>query len=381
MGNAIMINNWAILVCSSRYWFNYRHFANVITIYREIKRLGIPDEQIIFMNALDIASDSRNIFSGEIMNSDISNALNILDSNIEMDFIGDDANVMTLMKLLSGRHASNIPTSKTLNTNEHSNILIFMSGHGGDEFFKFQDYEEITSDDIALIFDEMYSRKRYNEILMIVDSCQASTFMSKVTAPNIISLSSSQKNENSFAYLTNYDIGLSVIDRFTYSLVETLKKDIKLKSVVEFTNSLSKTFLKSTPVLYSSPLLSRNINQILLSDFFANNDLVRNNNVIEHLLQEDISLDTLFSDFNSGNSNNNTSNDTSDILSPNLAGQSYEAGSCRSSQRENEDDFISTSILIKPDIFISNDFQLLTILGLFILYSLFAAFVSTVHKK
>jgi hypothetical protein len=32
-------------VDTSRFWFNYRHIANVLGIYRSIKRLGIPDSQ------------------------------------------------------------------------------------------------------------------------------------------------------------------------------------------------------------------------------------------------------------------------------------------------------------------------------------------------
>lgn len=36
-------NNWAVLVCSSRFWFNYRHVSNVLSLYHSIKRLGIPD--------------------------------------------------------------------------------------------------------------------------------------------------------------------------------------------------------------------------------------------------------------------------------------------------------------------------------------------------
>ena len=47
-------NNWAVLVMTSRYWYNYRHMANVLTFYHTIKRLGIPDSQIILMMAEDI---------------------------------------------------------------------------------------------------------------------------------------------------------------------------------------------------------------------------------------------------------------------------------------------------------------------------------------
>ena len=58
-------NNWAILVDTSKFWFNYRHVANVLSIYRSIKRLGIPDSHIILMLADDAACNPRNPRPGE----------------------------------------------------------------------------------------------------------------------------------------------------------------------------------------------------------------------------------------------------------------------------------------------------------------------------
>lgn len=42
-------NNWAVIVDTSRFWFNYRHAANVLSIYRSVKRLGIPDRYLSFI--------------------------------------------------------------------------------------------------------------------------------------------------------------------------------------------------------------------------------------------------------------------------------------------------------------------------------------------
>jgi GPI-anchor transamidase subunit K len=36
-----------------------------------------------------------------------------------------------------------------------------MTGHGGNEFLKFQDNEEISAFDIADAFEQMYQKKRY----------------------------------------------------------------------------------------------------------------------------------------------------------------------------------------------------------------------------
>jgi phosphatidylinositol glycan class K len=47
-----------------------------------------------------------------------------------------------------------------LATDENSNILIYMTGHGGDNFLKFQDSEEINARDLADALQQMHERKR-----------------------------------------------------------------------------------------------------------------------------------------------------------------------------------------------------------------------------
>lgn len=59
-------NNWAILVCTSRFWFNYRHVANVLSLYHSVKRLGIPDRLVFWLLSFNsfpcyVLSDSRYI--------------------------------------------------------------------------------------------------------------------------------------------------------------------------------------------------------------------------------------------------------------------------------------------------------------------------------
>jgi glycosylphosphatidylinositol transamidase (GPIT) subunit GPI8 len=39
-------NNWAVLVDTSKFWHNYRHSVNVLSVYHLVKKLGIPDSQV-----------------------------------------------------------------------------------------------------------------------------------------------------------------------------------------------------------------------------------------------------------------------------------------------------------------------------------------------
>ena len=76
-------SNWALLISSSRYWFNYRHFSNTLSVYRSIKRLGIPDSHIILMLADDIACNSRNQYTPQIYGQQ-SKSINLYPPNVEV---------------------------------------------------------------------------------------------------------------------------------------------------------------------------------------------------------------------------------------------------------------------------------------------------------
>lgn len=78
-------------------------------------------------------------------------------------------------------------------------MLVFLTGHGGAEFLKFQDNEEVSAFDLADAFAQMHAKRRYNEVLLIVDTCQANSMYSKLYSPGIIATGSSQLGENSYS--------------------------------------------------------------------------------------------------------------------------------------------------------------------------------------
>lgn len=152
-------SNWAVLVGTSRFWFNYRHLANVLSLYRTVKRLGIPDSQIILMLPDDMACNPRNAFPGTVYNN-ADRGLDLYGENIEVDYRGYEVTVENFIRLMTDRVAEDMPRSKRLMTDERSNILVYMTGHGGNEFLKFQDAEEISAYDLADAFGQMWEKKR-----------------------------------------------------------------------------------------------------------------------------------------------------------------------------------------------------------------------------
>lgn len=268
-------SNWAVLVSTSRFWFNYRHLANVLSIYRTVKRLGIPDSQIILMLPDDMACNPRNAFPGTVY-SNADRAVDLYGDNIEVDYRGYEVTVENFIRLLTDRVGDEMPRSKRLLTDAGSNILVYMTGHGGNEFLKFQDAEEIGAFDLADAFEQMWEKRRYHEILFMIDTCQANTMYSKLYSPNIIATGSSELDQSSYSHHADNDVGVAVIDRFTYYNLEFLETQVRdrgsKKTVGDLFDSYDFEKIHSNPgVRYDLfPGGAEAARSRLVTDFFGN---------------------------------------------------------------------------------------------------------------
>ncbi|XP_072366518.1 GPI-anchor transamidase isoform X2 [Scyliorhinus torazame] len=275
-------NNWAVLVCTSRFWFNYRHVANTLSIYRSVKRLGIPDSHIVLMLADDMACNPRNpkpatIFSHKNME------LNVYGDNVEVDYRGYEVTVESFLRVLTGRLPQSTPRSKRLLSDDRSNILIYMTGHGGNGFLKFQDSEEITNVELADAFEQMWQKRRYHELLFIIDTCQGASMYEKFYSPNILALASSQVGEDSLSHQPDLAIGVHLMDRYTYYLLEFLE-DIHPASQINM-NDLFRVCPPSQCVStpgHRTDLFQRNPKSVLITDFFGS---VRKVEITNHIIQ------------------------------------------------------------------------------------------------
>ncbi|XP_015576520.2 putative GPI-anchor transamidase [Ricinus communis] len=262
-------NNWAVLVCTSRFWFNYRHMANTLSLYRTVKRLGIPDERIILMLADDMACNARNKYPAQVFNNE-NHRLNLYGDNVEVDYRGYEVTVENFLRVLTGRHEAAVPRSKRLISDEGSHILLYMTGHGGDEFLKFQDSEELQSHDLADAVKQMKEKRRFKELLIMVDTCQAATLFNQLHSPGVLAIGSSLKGENSYSHHLDSDVGVSVVDRFTFYTLAFFER----LSIYD-NSSLNRLFTSYDPnslmstAYYRKDLYQRSLEQVPVTNFFG----------------------------------------------------------------------------------------------------------------
>ncbi|KAF5827065.1 peptidase C13 family-domain-containing protein [Dunaliella salina] len=263
-------SNFAVLVSSSRSWRNYRHTSNLLSIYRTVKRLGIPDSNILLFLADDHACNPRNPWKATMYKSD-DHALNVYGDNVEVDYRGYEVTIENLLRVLTGRHDPAVPKSKRLLSDRGSNILIYMTGHGGDEFLKFQDVAELLAQDLADALDQMTEKERYNEVLLMVETCEANTLTNRITAPRIITMASSLKGESSYSYRNDYTLGQALVDRFTHATLEFAEK-VDLSSEATLQDLVSNYRFSAMSSHYAHrilPGINRSLSEVKLTEFFG----------------------------------------------------------------------------------------------------------------
>lgn len=221
------------------------------------------------MLADDMACNARNNYPAQVFNNE-NHLLNLYGDNVEVDYRGYEVTVENFLRVLTGRHETAVPRSKRLLSDEGSHILLYMTGHGGDQFLKFQDSEELQSHDLADAVKQMKEKLRFKEMLIMVDTCQAATLFSQLHSPGVIAIGSSMKGENSYSHHLDADIGVSVVDRFTYYTLAFFEK-LNMYSNASL-NSLFTSFSPSllmSNAYYRTDLYQRPLNEVPVSNFFG----------------------------------------------------------------------------------------------------------------
>lgn len=260
-------SNHAVIVSSSRYWFNYRHAINALSIYQILRENGIPDTNIVLMVADEYATNGRNPLKNAMYAN--NRHLSLYNESVEIDYRGDDVTVEQLVRVLTGTQRCDGET--VLQSDAESNVLLYLTGHGGDQFFKFQDFEEIMAAQLADVIRFMQQNGKFRELLVVADTCQAFTLGDTMgDIPNVTMIGSSLKGENSYAHHSDEVLGLSVTEKYTYALSDYIARHGLGMSLQQGMVDPYSYAAQRAHVGYRDDGAIRKIDQVRMADFFAN---------------------------------------------------------------------------------------------------------------
>lgn len=207
----------ALLINTSKNFFNYRHMSNIQSFKFTLMAAGFPESQIHSICREDPFFDIRNTAQHKIL---LSSNVSIEHSNLSIEDLTDQY----ILNLLNLRHKFLYKLS------ENDNILIYICGHAATEFFKICDKYYMFTDDIMTAL--VYLSKRVKRAVIILDTCQASSLIKpSEIPPNICVITTSNADEFSYSSIYVPSLGVSTIDDFGFSIFNRgLNLDSSLKS-------------------------------------------------------------------------------------------------------------------------------------------------------
>lgn len=217
-------SQWAVLVCSSGGWGNYRHHADVLNMYHLLRENGYSDDHIILIaNPEPIVKHPSNLYPGEIRSR--TDGKNLYDK-VVVDYVNETLTADDVLQILLGNDSK---LSTVLKTDENSNVLIYWSGHGARAVFPWCGSEQagITADKMKKTLQRMYDERRYRQLLLLAEPCYSASMLKATQGiPGVLGIASSNDMETSLA--SNYDPTLNIwlSDRFSDLLIEMIRNDM-----------------------------------------------------------------------------------------------------------------------------------------------------------
>ena len=218
---------YAVLVQGSNGWNNYRHQADVLSVYQMLKTKGFDDDHIILIIDKALASDAMNPEPGIIRAEDGGKDLL---AGCSMDYDNADISPSDISNILLGVKTDKTPV--VLPKDAGQNVLLFWSGHGHNHannganelVWRNADVGRgMTADLLRQTISLMHQQGQYRKMFVLTEPCFSEAVITPLVGiPGVLAMSSAGTFEQSFADNWSTELGVWRCDRFSRNLVTHL---------------------------------------------------------------------------------------------------------------------------------------------------------------
>ena len=219
-----LTSQYAVLVQGSNGWSNYRHEADVLSIYQMLKANGYDDDHIILVSADDCANASKNKDAGAVRTDPSGKNLR---QGAVIDYHNADLTPQDICNILKGVKTDKTPV--VLPADAGQNVLLFWSGHGRSEAVNganemaWRDLpagQGMTADMLAETLQSMADAHQFRQMLVCLEPCYSANMGQALEGiPGVLAICSAGPYEQSFADSWSNELGVWMCDRFSRNLV------------------------------------------------------------------------------------------------------------------------------------------------------------------
>ena len=219
-----LTGQYAVLVQGSNGWDNYRHEADVLSIYQMLKRNGYDDDHIILVSADDCANAPENTDRGAVRTD--PDGVNLREGAV-IDYKNADLMPADIVNILKGEMTDRTPV--VLPKGEGLNVLFFWSGHGRSKATNGIDEmawcnlapgEGMLSGTLSETLQQMADQKQFRQVLVCLEPCYSANMGKALEGiPGVLAICAAGPYEQSFADSWSNELGVWMCDRFSRNLV------------------------------------------------------------------------------------------------------------------------------------------------------------------
>ena len=219
-----LTDQYAVLVQGSNGWENYRHEADVLSIYQMLKANGYDDDHIILITSDDCANAPENKEKGAVRTD--PGGLNLREGAV-IDYRNADLTPQDICHILLGNKTDRTPI--VLPVDAGQNILLFWSGHGrskainGINEMTWRDLSSghgMTDRLLAETLRTMATKQQFRQMLVCLEPCYSANMGEALEGiPGVLAICSAGTYEQSFADSWSNELGVWMCDRFSRNLI------------------------------------------------------------------------------------------------------------------------------------------------------------------
>ena len=271
-------NNYAILMCGSKGYRNYRHQSDLYSWITLLRERGYDNTHIISLGYNDIKPPLFHIDHNREK----------LPLYVNIDYENIEASKFNFLNIISKpehynitgwlwknkRHINNFNQEFTNDNNKHINltgiykqdinILIVYIGHGVNGMLcvpnRFD--EDIYIEELTTAVNELSNY--VNSITMIIEACFSGSFVLDGNwNDNIIVIAASGANQSSYSFGWSSELKTFTTDEFTYYIIDYLDNPLHNNNTIkDMVNYVSKNVHNSHIITIPNKLFNMKINNI-----------------------------------------------------------------------------------------------------------------------
>lgn len=248
----VSCSRYAFLYAGSNEFINYRHQADIFTIYNLLLSRGFTQENIALYAYDDIATDPENPYQGQIFHS-LDHKTNVYPGSSAINVKGNYVTADAFNNAI-----------KYLPTTSDDYVFIYYDDHGGPGILGTPYGNQIYWDDLTRDFNKAESSHLYKKCLFLIEACYSGSVAKHFTATNLATVTAASADQESYATVYDSTVGTYLTNEFTNNFIEIIQSQPTI-TVGELINGLQSSTTMSSVCFFGD----ESIKNIKLEEFIG----------------------------------------------------------------------------------------------------------------